>query len=60
MIKKTMRIIFNNLNLEIILRPIRIEPRIEDIELDKNCFGSEGILELYKAMIFNKSIKFKL
>ena len=47
----------NNVYLEIILRPIRIEPRIEDIELDKNCFGSEGILELYKAMIFNKSIK---
>jgi hypothetical protein len=47
----------NDVHLDIVLRPIRMEPRIEDVEMEKNNFGKEGILELHKVMIFNKSIK---
>jgi len=47
----------NDLYLGIILKPIRIEPRIKIIELNKNNFGVEGLLEMYKAIIFNKYIK---
>ena len=47
----------NDVHLDIVLRPIRMEPRIEDVEMEKNNFGKEGILELHKLMIFNKSIK---
>ena len=43
--------------LGIVIAPIRIEPRIEDVELNKNIIKIEGILELFKAIIFNKSIK---
>ena len=47
----------NDLYLGIIIKPIRIEPRIKIIELNKNNFGVEGLLEMYKAIIFNKYIK---
>ena len=47
----------NDFYLEIILRPIRFEPRISVIRMNKNNFGKEGILELHKDIIFNKNIK---
>ena len=47
----------NDLYSGIIIKPIRFEPRIEDIELNKNMLKREGILELFKSIIFNKSIK---
>ena len=47
----------NDIYLDIILKPVRIEPRIEDIELNKNKVQDKGILELHKSMIFNKRIK---
>ena len=40
-----------------ILSPIRIEPRVTDIELNKNEINIKGIFELYKLLMFNKSIK---
>ena len=43
--------------LNIIIPPIRIEPRIEIIEMNENRFEAQGMLELYKAIIFNKNIK---
>ena len=43
--------------LGIILKPIRIEPRVSVIRMNKNNFGKEGILELHKTIIFNKNIK---
>ena len=43
--------------LDTILKPVRIEQRIEDIGLSKNKVQVKGILELHKAMIFNKRIK---
>ena len=43
--------------LDTILKPVRIEKRIEDIELNKNNVQSKGILELHKAIMFNKRIK---
>ena len=46
-----------DLYLGTIMKPIRIEPKIEVIELNKNNFGVEGLLEMYKAIIFNKYIK---
>ena len=47
----------NDNSLDAILNPVRIEQRIEDIELSKNQFQVKGILELHKAIIFNKRIK---
>ena len=47
----------NGLNADIILRPIRVEPRIEDVELNKNNFDFFFFLELTKALIFNRNIK---
>ena len=47
----------NDLYLGTIMSPIRIEPKIEIIELNKNNFGVEGILGMYKVIIFNKHIK---
>ena len=47
----------NDLYFDIILKPVRIEPRIEDIELNKNKVQHKGIFELHKAIIFNKRIK---
>ena len=47
----------NDLYTDTILAPLRIEPRITDIELNKNKFKDYGIFELYKLLMFNKSIK---
>ena len=47
----------NDYNLGTIMSPIRIEPKIEIIELNKNNFGVDGLLGMYKVAIFNKHIK---
>ena len=47
----------NDLYMGTVLKPIRIEPRVCGIRMNKNDFGIEGILELHKLMIFNKNIK---
>ena len=47
----------NNSYLMLVEKPIRIEPKIEILELNKCSFGFESILELHKAIIFNKSLK---
>ena len=47
----------NDRNSDIILRPIRVEPRIEDVELNKNNFNFLFFLELTKVLIFNRRIK---
>ena len=47
----------NDCYLNIIIKPIRIEPKIEELKFNKNRFGFEGILELHKAILFNKGIK---
>ena len=47
----------NDYNLRTIMSPIRIEPKIEIIELNKNNFGVDGLLGMYKVAIFNKHIK---
>ena len=47
----------NDCYLSIIIKPIRIEPKIEYVELNKNMFGIEGIIELHKTMVFNKNLK---
>ena len=40
-----------------ILNPLRIEPRITDLELNKNRFDDYGMLELHRLLMFNKNIK---
>ena len=40
-----------------IFAPLRIEPRITDIEMNKNRFKDYAIFELHKLLMFNKSIK---
>ena len=47
----------NDYYLPTIIRPIRLEPKIEIIELDKNRFEYNGIFELHKSIIFNGGIK---
>ena len=47
----------NDLYMGTVLKPIRIEPRVCGIRMNKNDFAIEGILELHKLMIFNKNIK---
>jgi len=47
----------NDCYLGTVLKPIRLDPKIEEIEMNKNRFGLEGILELHKSSIFNKGIK---
>ena len=44
-------------HLFIVIKPIRIDSRIAEIAMSRNRFGFEGILELRKALIFNKNIK---
>ena len=41
----------------IIFSPIRIEPRIEYIKMPKNFLKETSLLELSKALLFNKNIK---
>ena len=41
----------------IILSPLRIEPRIEEIKLVKNPLKYNGFYELSKVLLFNKNIK---
>ena len=41
----------------IILSPLRIEPRIEEIKLVKNILKYNGFYELSKVLLFNKNIK---
>ena len=40
-----------------ILNPLRIEPRITDLELNKNRFDDYGMLELHRLLMFNINIK---
>ena len=40
-----------------ILNPLRIEPAITDIELNKNRFSDYGMFELHRLLMFNKNIK---
>ena len=47
----------NDKYLNTIMNPLRIEPRITDIEMDKNRFKDYGMLELHRLLMFNKSIK---
>ena len=47
----------NDIYINTILSPIRIEPRVCDIELDKNRINIYGIFELHKLLLFNKNIK---
>ena len=47
----------NDCYLGLIIKPIRMETKIETLELNKNRFRSEGILELHKTFVFNKNIK---
>ena len=47
----------NDDHLDIVLIPIRLEPRIIDIEMNKNRFRFKGIIELCNALIFNRNIK---
>ena len=47
----------SDINLDIVLRPVRIESRIENLALNKNWFESKGIFELTKVLLFNKRIK---
>ena len=49
--------IIYDFNLGILIKPIRIETRIKNVELNKNKFGFESIFELHKALLFNKRIK---
>ena len=47
----------NDMYLNTIINPLRIEPRITDIEMNKNRFKEYGMLELHRLLMFNKSIK---
>ena len=47
----------NDIYINTILSPIRIEPRVSNIELDKNRINIYGIFELHKLLMFNKNIK---
>ena len=47
----------NDKYLGTVLKPIRLDPKIDEIEMNKNMFGCNGILELHKTTIFNKGIK---
>ena len=47
----------SDINLEVVLKPIRVEPRISDLEMNKDWFEYRGILELSKSLLFNKRIK---
>ena len=47
----------NDIHSSIILSPIRMEPRITNIELNKNKIDIYGIFELHKVLLFNKNIK---
>ena len=47
----------NDLYSATILSPIRLEPRVTEIELDKNRIDIYGMFELHKVLIFNKNIK---
>ena len=47
----------NDIHSSIILSPIRMEPRITNIELNKNRIDIYGIFELHKVLLFNKNIK---
>ena len=47
----------NDLYSNSILNPIRIEPGITDIEVNKNTFKEYGMFELHKLLMFNKNIK---
>ena len=42
---------------EIVMAPARIEPRIHCLDMSKNILEKRGLVELYKILIFNKSIK---
>ena len=47
----------NDKYLGTVIKPIRLDPKIDEIEMNKNMFGCNGILELHKTTIFNKGIK---
>ena len=47
----------NDLYSNTILNPVRIEPGITNIEVNKNTFKEYGIFELHKVLMFNKNIK---
>ena len=46
----------NDIYINTILSPIRIEPRVRDIELNNNRINIYGMFELHKLLLFNKSI----
>ena len=48
----------NDIYINTILSPIRIEPRVCDIKLDKNRINIYGMFELHKLFMFNKNIKY--
>ena len=41
----------------IIFSPLRNQPRIDEIKMDKNRLKENGLLELSKVLLFNKNIK---
>ena len=43
--------------LDIVMSPLRVDPRIDEIKLDKNILKENGFKELGKILLFNKSIK---
>ena len=47
----------NDIYLDTILSPIRMEPRVTEIELNKNRINIFGMFELHKLLIFNKNIE---
>ena len=47
----------NDIYINTILSPIRIEPRVSNIELNHNRINIYGMFELHKLLMFNKNIK---
>ena len=43
--------------LDIVMSPLRVDPRIDEIKLHKNILKENGFKELGKILLFNKSIK---
>ena len=43
--------------LDIVMSPLRVEPRIDEMKLHKNILKENGFKELGKILLFNKNIK---